>query len=162
MLILKHEVFRAWKKLLEILCKCRGGGGRVVSMPAFYSDDPSSNPADLYSFSLKFVFEKKENKQKDAGVGPFLIYKFQLPIVIYLPPFLLEWRTNIPKHSFMNAGTFSNHFAFAAALQTWLTKNGGKWLWRSWQSGRLQYQRTQVRILSSATFIEHLFAVNCL
>ena len=43
----------------------------MVSMPAFYSDDPSSNPADLYSFSLKFVFEKKENKQKDAGVGPF-------------------------------------------------------------------------------------------
>ena len=161
MLILKHEVFRAWKKLLEILCKCRGGGGRVVSMPAFYSDDPSSNPADLYSFSLKFVFEKKENKQKDAGVGPFWIYKFQLPIVIYLPPFLLEWRTNIPKHSFMNAGTFSNHFAFAAALQTWLTKNGVKWLWRSWQSGRLQYQRTRVRIQPLATFIEHLFTVSC-
>ena len=24
-------------------------------------------------FSVKFVFEKKENKQKEAGVGPFLI-----------------------------------------------------------------------------------------
>ena len=35
----------------------------------------------------------------------------------------------------------------------------GKWLWRSWQSGRLRYERTRVRIQSSATFIEHLFTV---
>ena len=38
----------------------------------------------------------------------------------------------------------------------------GKWLWRSWQSGRFQYQRTRVQIQSSATFIEHLLTVNCL
>ena len=38
----------------------------------------------------------------------------------------------------------------------------GKWLWRSWQSGHLQSQRTRVRIQSSATFIEHLFTVSCL
>ena len=37
-----------------------------------------------------------------------------------------------------------------------------KWLWRSWQSGRLRYQRTRVRFQSSATFIEHLFTVNYL
>ena len=46
------------------------GGGQVVSMLAFYSNDPSSNPADAYCFSVKFVFEKNENKQKEAGVGP--------------------------------------------------------------------------------------------
>ena len=40
-------------------------------MLAFYSDDPSSNPADVYSFSVKFVFEKNENKQKESVVGPF-------------------------------------------------------------------------------------------
>ena len=40
-------------------------------MLAFYSNDLSSNPADAYSFSVKFVFEKNENKQKEAGVGPF-------------------------------------------------------------------------------------------
>ena len=34
------------------------------------SNDPSSNPADIYSFSVKFVFEKNENKQNEAGVGP--------------------------------------------------------------------------------------------
>ena len=28
------------------------GGGQVVSMLSFYSDDPSSNPADAYSFFL--------------------------------------------------------------------------------------------------------------
>ena len=45
-------------------------GGQVVSVLAFYSDDLSSNPADAHSFSVKFVFEKIENKE--AGVGPFL------------------------------------------------------------------------------------------
>ena len=33
----------------------------------------------------------------------------------------------------------------------------GQLLWRSWQSGCVRYQRTQVRIQSSATFFEHLF-----
>ena len=37
---------------------------------AFYSDDPSSNPADAYSFSVKVVFETNKNKQNEAGVGP--------------------------------------------------------------------------------------------
>ena len=48
------------------------GGGQVVSVLAFHSDDPSLIPAEAYSFSVKFVFEKNENKQKEAGVGPFL------------------------------------------------------------------------------------------
>ena len=47
------------------------GGGQVVSMLAFYSDDPSLNLAVVYSFSVKIVFEKNKNKQKEAGVGPF-------------------------------------------------------------------------------------------
>ena len=43
-------------------------GGQVVSVFAFYL---ISNPAEAYSFSAKFVFEKTDNKQKEAGVGPF-------------------------------------------------------------------------------------------
>ena len=43
----------------------------MVSVLTFYSDDPSSNPAETYSFSIKFVLEKNENKQKEAVVGPF-------------------------------------------------------------------------------------------
>ena len=35
--------------------------GQLVSLLAFYSDDPSSNPADTYSFFIKFVFEKNAN-----------------------------------------------------------------------------------------------------
>ena len=46
------------------------GGGQVVSVLAFSSVDPSSNPADAYSFSVNFVFEKNENKQKRGRVGP--------------------------------------------------------------------------------------------
>ena len=38
---------------------CRGGG-QVVSVLAFYSDNPSSNPAEANSFSLKCAFEKNE------------------------------------------------------------------------------------------------------
>ena len=48
----------------------------MVSVLALYSDDPSSNPAKTYAFSLKFVFEKNENKKKEAGVGP-LKYVFK-------------------------------------------------------------------------------------
>ena len=47
------------------------GGGLVVSMLPFYSDDPISIPADVYNFFCKMVVEKNENKQKEAGVGPF-------------------------------------------------------------------------------------------
>ena len=35
------------------------------------SDDPSSSPADAYRFSVNFVFEKNDNKQKEAGVVLF-------------------------------------------------------------------------------------------
>ena len=58
-------------------------GGQVVRVLAFYSDNPSSNPAEAYSFlSVKFVFEKKENKQKEAGDGPFLTIPFNYLITL--------------------------------------------------------------------------------
>ena len=44
------------------------GGGKVVSMLAIYSDDMNSNPAKAYSFSVKLLFEKKENILKEAGI----------------------------------------------------------------------------------------------
>ena len=47
------------------------GCGQVVTVLAFYSNNPSLNLTDAYIFSVKFVFEKNENKQKEAGVGPF-------------------------------------------------------------------------------------------
>ena len=46
------------------------GGGQVVNVIAFHSDNPSSNPADAYVFSVKIVLEKTKNKQKQARVGP--------------------------------------------------------------------------------------------
>ena len=43
------------------------GGGQVVSVLAFYSDNLSLNPTDAYSLFSKFLFENKENKQKRTG-----------------------------------------------------------------------------------------------
>ena len=40
------------------------GGGQVVSMLAFYSDDLSSKTAEAKKISVQFVLEKNENKQK--------------------------------------------------------------------------------------------------
>ena len=51
------------------------GGGLVVSVLAFYSDDPSSIPAEVYNFFCKIVVENNENKQKEAGVGPIFLKK---------------------------------------------------------------------------------------
>ena len=39
------------------------GGGQVVRVLAFHSDDLSLNPAEVYNFP---VFEKSENKQKEV------------------------------------------------------------------------------------------------
>ena len=52
------------------------GIDQVVSVLAFYSDDLSSNPAEAYSFFCNIVFEKNENKQKEAGVSPLFLKKY--------------------------------------------------------------------------------------
>ena len=40
------------------------GGGQVVSRLAFYSDDPSSNPAEAYTFFLQnLCLERWKNKK---------------------------------------------------------------------------------------------------
>ena len=36
------------------------GGGQAVSVLAFYSNDPSSNPADSYSFFCKICVWKEQ------------------------------------------------------------------------------------------------------
>ena len=46
------------------------GCGQVVSMFAFYSDDPSSNPAGVYNFSVKMWLKREKNKKKETGCGP--------------------------------------------------------------------------------------------
>ena len=51
----------------------------MVSVLTFYSNNPCSNPTEALSVSLNFVFEKNENKQKEAWVGPFIFltkYRF--------------------------------------------------------------------------------------
>ena len=59
-------------KLFELLAefshakKIGRGGGLVVSVHAFYSDDPSSNPAGY----LNFLYEKTKINKKEAGEGP--------------------------------------------------------------------------------------------
>ena len=40
------------------------------SVLAFYSDDPSSNPTDVYSFSVQFVFEINNYKQNRGRGWP--------------------------------------------------------------------------------------------
>ena len=45
----------------------------ALQVPKRWSNYLSSNPAEAYSFSVKFVFEMNENEQKkEAGVGPLL------------------------------------------------------------------------------------------
>ena len=50
------------KNVIQIMFLMGRGGGQVVSMLAFYSDDPSSNLTYGYIFFCKFVFEKYENR----------------------------------------------------------------------------------------------------
>ena len=43
----------------------------MVSGLAFYSDNPSSNPAEVYIFSVKLLLKRTKINRKEAGVGPF-------------------------------------------------------------------------------------------
>ena len=52
--------------------------GQVVSVLAFYSGDPSSNPADANSISVQIVSEKmKISKKRPLGGSPGLVVMFQ-------------------------------------------------------------------------------------
>ena len=44
-------------------------GGQVVSEIGFYSDDPSSNPAEVYSFSVILCLKRTKINEKETGVG---------------------------------------------------------------------------------------------
>ena len=48
----------------------------VVSILAFYTDDPRSNPSEVYIFSVKLFLEKSGSKQKEAGVVPITYNRF--------------------------------------------------------------------------------------
>ena len=50
-----------------------GGRGHVVSVLAFYSDDPSSNPNKDYTFSVKVYMKRMKINKKRGRVGQFLI-----------------------------------------------------------------------------------------
>ena len=56
--------------LNELILYLGRGGVQVVSVLTFYSDDSSSNTFEVCSFILK-LFEKIENKQKEAKNGLF-------------------------------------------------------------------------------------------
>ena len=70
------------------------GGGQVVSVLAFHSDDPSSNPTEVYSFEFCELFEKNENKQKEAGDGTFKITEHAIENVNLFSP--------LPKFTFIS------------------------------------------------------------
>ena len=43
----------------------------MVSVVAFYSDDPSSNPAEAYIFSVILCLKRMKINKKEAGWRPF-------------------------------------------------------------------------------------------
>ena len=57
--------------VLKMNAKSRGGG-LVVSVLAFYSDDPSSIPAEVYNFSVKLLLKRTKINKKRPGLAHFL------------------------------------------------------------------------------------------
>ena len=43
----------------------------MVSVLAFYSDDPSSNPAEVYNFSVKLLLKRTKINKKRPGLVHF-------------------------------------------------------------------------------------------
>ena len=48
------------------------GGGQVVSVLTYYSDDPSSNPAEVYIFPVNLLLKSMKINKKETAYGPFL------------------------------------------------------------------------------------------
>ena len=48
------------------------GGGQVVSVLAYYMMIQIRIPQTSTVLSVKFVFKKNQNEQKEAGISPFL------------------------------------------------------------------------------------------
>ena len=55
----KTPDFQQWQWSREVYFAEGCGGGQLVSVLAFYSDNPSSNPANAYSFFCKICFWKE-------------------------------------------------------------------------------------------------------
>ena len=51
--------YRSNGERVKVLMSGRGGG-QVVSVLAFNSDDPSSNPAEVHNFSVKLLLKKRK------------------------------------------------------------------------------------------------------
>ena len=43
----------------------------MVSVLAFYSDNPSSNPAEVYNFSVKLLLKRTKINKKRPGLAHF-------------------------------------------------------------------------------------------
>ena len=80
------------------------GGGLVVSVLAFYSDDPSSNPAGY----LNFLCEKTRINKKEAGVDPSLKNNSTTRWA-YTFPKILQQTHNIPTCVILLPGDFLPH-----------------------------------------------------
>ena len=67
------------------------GGGQVVSVLAFYSDDPSLNPAEVYSFYSVNCLKRTKINEKEAGDGQ---YKKQANVTIGRDKSSIIWQSN--------------------------------------------------------------------
>ena len=61
------------------------GGGLVVSVLAFYSDDPSSIPAEVYNFSVKLLLKRTKINKKRPGLAQFFLKKKKKNIFPIIP-----------------------------------------------------------------------------
>ena len=71
-------------------------------------------------------------------------------VLLFLCSVLLQW----PWYSFV----ISLNHSFDCLTQVANNKCLGQWLWLSWQSGHFQFQRSVVRIPSSA----NVYTINCI
>ena len=77
------------------------GGGLVVSVLAFYSDDPSSIPAEVYNFSVKLLLKRTKINKKRPGLAQFKKKRKQRAVMAHflknslVPMFIVNWRSLI-------------------------------------------------------------------
>ena len=108
---------------------------------AFYSDDPSSNPAEANSFFLQNVVRNIEKNKKEAGLGQFFLQKCCHSSYILFVIFSYAGKIDFPGNSSDCRKIFASHFRQLSSSwpdSTWGQRRSTGWPASTTRSNRCE------------------------
>ena len=125
----------------------------MVIVLAFYSVDPSSNPAGVYNFSVKILLKRMKINEKRMGMAHFLLKKeYRLSFAESLPRF--ETTTNI---------VLNGNFGRRLKRYFWnFNKTGNSWPEWTFEMSLLLFRKLFAKKKRNKNVLQQLLATNSL